>query len=185
MIRYSLLSLMVSSSLLLAGSLSEEEAIQKGSAISANLVQKLSVELKGHMQSSGPLGALNFCSQNALSLTDQVAKESNATIKRVSLNNRNPINSTNADEQALLRKWEKLQYSQQPLPAYEIQNKPNGNYSFYKPIVLNNEVCLKCHGEIASDSPLSKEIKTLYPEDKAVGYKMGDLRGMIVVTFPR
>lgn len=184
MIRYSLLSLIVSSSLLFAGSLSEEQAAQKGSAVSASLLEKLSGELKGYMQRSGPIGALNFCSQNALNLTDQVGKESNVTVKRVSLKNRNPINVANAEEEIILRRWAELQHSGQPLPSYEIKQR-NEEYMYYKPIVINSEACLKCHGNIASESPLFKEIKKMYPEDKAMGYVMGDLRGMIVVTLPK
>jgi len=183
MIRYSLVSLVFSSTLLLAAPLSEEQAIQKGGAVAAALVQKLGGELKNQIQTSGAMGALHFCSQNALVLTDQVGKEFGTQVKRISFKNRNPINSASVEEKAILNDWEKLQNSGKPLPSYAI--KANGQYTYYKPILLNNDACLKCHGDIAVDSPLSKEIRTMYPEDKAVGYKMGDIRGMIVVTFPR
>lgn len=173
--RFSLISLTFISSLLLAEPLSQEAAIQKGSAASSALLQKL----------GGPVGALRFCSQNALLLTDQAAKESGVSIKRVSLKNRNPANSASAEEQTVLNGWEKMQHSGQPLPAYEIKHIAVGEYTYYKPIVINNEACLKCHGDIAADSPLGKEIKAIYAEDKATGYTMGDLRGMIVITLPK
>jgi hypothetical protein len=32
---------------------------------------------------------------------------------------------------------------------------------------------------------LAKAIKAAYPEDKATGYKMGDLRGMIAIEMAR
>ncbi|MBV5321708.1 MAG: DUF3365 domain-containing protein, partial [Sulfuricurvum sp.] len=54
---------------------------------------------------------------------------------------------------------------------------------FYKPIVINNEACLKCHGNVEGD--LAKAITAAYPEDKATGYKMGDLRGMIAIEIAR
>lgn len=183
--RFSLISLTFISSLLLAEPLSQEAAIQKGSAASSALLQKLGGELKGQMQTGGPVGALRFCSQNALLLTDQAAKESGVSIKRVSLKNRNPANSASAEEQTVLNGWEKMQHSGQPLPAYEIKHIAVGEYTYYKPIVINNEACLKCHGDIAADSPLGKEIKAIYAEDKATGYTMGDLRGMIVITLPK
>lgn len=181
MLKYVLLSFVLSSVFVYAGVLSEEQAIQKGSAVSVALVQKLSSELKGQMQMKGAIEALHFCSQNALVLTEQVAKESNAQIKRVSLQNRNPINAANVEEQTLLSRWEKLRHLGNPLPAYEIRDRSNGEYTYYKPIVINNETCLKCHGDILPGSALSKEIQTLYPKDKATGYAMGDLRGMIVI----
>lgn len=183
MIQYSFLSLVLSSTLLFSASLGEEQAIQKGSAVAGTLVQKLGGELINQMQTSEAMGALHFCSQNAQVLTDQVGKESDTQVKRVSLKNRNPINGASSEEKVILNGWEKLQNSGKPLPSHEI--KANGQYTYYKPILINNDVCLKCHGEIATDSPLAKEILSTYPEDKAVGYKIGDLRGMIVVTFPR
>ena len=183
MLRSSLISLVLSSTLLFSASLNEEQAIQKGSAVAATLVQRLGGEVKNHMQSSGAIGALYFCAQNAQLLTDQIGKESNTQVKRVSLKTRNPVNVASADEQAILNKWETLQNTGQSLPSHEL--KTNTQYTYYKPILINNEACLKCHGDIGPESPLGKEIRTIYPEDKAVGYKMGDLRGMIVVTFPR
>ena len=183
MLRSSFISLVLSSSLLFSASLSEDQAIQKGLAVSDTLVQRLGGEVKNQMKSAGAIGALYFCAQNAQVLTDQVGKESNTHVKRVSLKARNPINTASSDEQAILNKWEKLQISGQSLPVYELKTNPQ--YTYYKPILINNEACLKCHGDIGADSPLGKEIKTTYPEDKAVGYKMGDLRGMIVVTIPR
>lgn len=184
MYRFSLFSLCVTSSLLLAQPLTQEEAVQRGSAVSAVLVQRLGTELKGQMELGGPMAALRFCSLYALSLTDRVAKDSNATLKRVSLHNRNPVNAPTAEEKKLLERWEAMQHARQPLPEYETERLENGDYNLYKPIVINKEACLKCHGEIAAGSPLAKAIKAIYPEDKATGYAMGDLRGMIVVTLP-
>jgi len=185
MYRFLFISFALSSTLLFAQPLSQEQAVQKGSAAAAALLQKLGGELKGQMQSGGPMAALRFCSQNALFLTDEVAKESNTTIKRVSLKHRNPVNAATNDEKALLEKWETLHHSGKSLPTYEIQQHTNGGYTYFKPILINNEACLKCHGDIGADSPLFKAIKAIYPEDQATGYGMGDLRGMIVITLPK
>jgi hypothetical protein len=185
MSRFPLLVFTLASTVLLAEPATEEQKIQKGSAVSSALVQKLSGELKQQIQTRGLVEALHFCTGNALILTDQVAKDSNTSVKRVSLNNRNPVNAATPEEAAVLHRWQSLQTSGQPLPPYEIKHLSNGESVYYKPILINNEACLKCHGEIAADSPLYQAIKTAYPEDKATGYKMGDLRGMIVVTLPK
>lgn len=183
--RFSLISLALASTLLLAEPLTQEEAVQKGNNVSAALVQKLGGELKVQMQAGGPLGALHFCSQNALVITDQVAQESGTAIKRVSLQNRNPVNAASAEEQVVLNEWSKVQRTRQPLPAYAIKPLTEGGYTYYKPITINNETCLKCHGDIAADSSLGKAIKSIYADDKATGYGLGDLRGMIVITLPK
>ncbi len=185
MLRLSALSFFLASALLSAEPLSQEQMIQKANEISAKLLQTLGDELKTQMQAGGPMQALNFCSHNALTLTDTVAKESSVEIKRVSNLNRNPINAATAEEKTVLNRWRTLLANGQVLPSGELKKLSNGRDAYYKPIVINNEACLKCHGSLEPDSLLTKAIKTTYPEDKAVRYKMGDLRGMVVVTFPK
>jgi hypothetical protein len=179
----SVFSLFFISSLLMAEPLTQEQMIQKGTDVSKALVQKLGGELKTQMQAGGPIAALHFCSQNALILTDQIAKESGTSLKRVSLQNRNPVNAATPEEKTVLNQWQAMINNKETLPAYKLVKLTNGHTAYYKPIVINNEACLKCHGDVAGDSPLGKTIKETYPEDQATGYKMGDLRGMIVVSF--
>jgi hypothetical protein len=181
--RLSLFPLLLVSTLLTAEPLTSEQMIQKGSEVSALLVQKLGGELTTQMQKGGPIAALHFCSQNALTLTDQIAKDSQTSIKRVSTRNRNPVNAATDEENILIKQWETMIQKKESLPEYALKKLPNGQSVYYKPIVINKEACLKCHGTIETDSPLGKAIKEAYPEDTATGYKMGDLRGMIEVTF--
>lgn len=176
--RFSLYAFLLASSLLSAQPLAQEQIVQKGNEISGKLLQTLGGELKTHMQNGGALNALHFCSQNALTLTDKVAKESDAKIKRVALLNRNPLNAPSSEEEKIILDWQSMAKMGKVLPTYELKK---GVY--YKPILINNEACLKCHGNLETDSPLAKAIKETYPEDKATGYKMGDLRGMIVIEF--
>lgn len=182
---FSVIALTLTSSLLVAAPVSDEHAIAKGSAASAALLQKLGGEVKSNMQSNGPVKTLEFCALNALSLTDQVARETGTQIKRLSLKNRNPANFAAGEDKKLLEKWETMVQNGQSLPSHEVKKQPNGATVYYKPLFINNEACLKCHGDIASDTPLAKAIKSTYPEDKAVGYKMGDLRGMVKVDIAK
>jgi hypothetical protein len=61
-----------------------------------------------------------------------------------------------------------------------------GQATFFAPIVLNNALCLNCHGEAGKD--ISAESLTLirqhYPQDEATGFKLGDLRGAWRIDFP-
>ena len=59
-----------------------------------------------------------------------------------------------------------------------------GYPTFFAPI-LDKGLCLTCHG-IVGETLLpenDEKIKTLYPEDKAVGYSEGDLRGVWSIMF--
>ena len=62
----------------------------------------------------------------------------------------------------------------------------DGSVNFYAPILLAAPVCLQCHGSAVKDiAPATMAaIKKLYPDDKATGFQLGDLRGLWRVTFP-
>lgn len=160
-----------------------QNAVQIGESVSAALIQKLGGELKGQMMNHGPLAALGFCNSSAQTLTQEVSQSTHYAVKRVSMLERNPQNRANPQESAILTAWETSLKEGKPLPAYEILSDGKMD-RFYKPLVINNEACLKCHGTVDSQSELGKAIKAAYPTDRAVGYKMGDLRGMIVVDIP-
>lgn len=180
---YSLILLSAAASLLCAAPLSDEQAIAKGSSASAALLQKLGGEVKSNMQANGPVKTVEFCSNNALAMTDEISARTGTKISRLTLKERNPLNTAKGVEKALLEQWEQMVKNGQSLPAHELKKLPDGKRVYYKPLLINNEACLKCHGEIAYDSPLGKAIASTYPEDKAKGYKMGDLRGMIRVEM--
>ena len=55
---------------------------------------------------------------------------------------------------------------------------------YYKPILIQ-AMCLTCHGTpgVEMNAQLAAVIDSLYPSDKAKGYKDGELRGMWHVVF--
>jgi hypothetical protein len=64
--------------------------------------------------------------------------------------------------------------------------KPDGGKEFHyaKPILMQ-PMCLSCHG---NSEQISAEVKAklseLYPNDKAINYEAGQLRGAVVLTRP-
>ena len=56
-------------------------------------------------------------------------------------------------------------------------------YRYSKPLLISKK-CLLCHGK---KTMLPKSIKEIlakkYPNDKAVDFKIGDIRGMISIKF--
>lgn len=155
---------------------------ERGEKAASALIQNLGSELKAKMLTAGPVEAVKFCSNNALSLTEQTGIKEGVKIKRVTLNERNPVNAPSSQERTLLEEWTaKVQKGENIQPRL-VQNKKD-EYTYYKPLIINNDVCLKCHGTLDEQSPLAKTIKETYPNDRATGYKMGDLRGMIAVTI--
>lgn len=158
------------------------EIVHSGNQATKDLMQSLSTALQSKIEEGGLSNAVEFCSKEAQKITDSInAKYPDIKIKRVSLDVRNPQNSPDASEKKVVELFNTLKENNLEMTPF-IQKVTETNYRFYKPIILNREVCLKCHG---SDSDLDKGVKPLltklYPNDRAINYKLGDIRGAFVV----
>ena len=61
-----------------------------------------------------------------------------------------------------------------------IIDENNNNKFVYSKAIRIKDVCLNCHGSDINDD-LKKEIQKLYPYDKAINYKLNDVRGAFVM----
>lgn len=147
-------------------------------------------ELKGvllsNMKLGGPLKAVNVCSDTAADLSDSFAKYNDVEVKRVSFKNRNPNNRPDDFESKALKTFEKLLSEGKLETSTSIieKSKIDGAEAvrFVKPIMVDAP-CLNCHGtETQISNKVAKVINEKYPNDKAFGYEIGDLRGVISVT---
>jgi len=179
----------LTSSLLLATPQEEshmQESIKIGKESAMMLAKELGKNMKEHMKSGGPIDALNFCSTEAYGLTESVNKklQKGVSVKRISTEYRSEANKPTSNEEKILNSLKELQDSGVVLPQYLVEKTDDTSVKFYKPLLIDKEVCLKCHG-VLKDSKLKDEIAQRYPNDKAMGYKMNDLRGAIVVTIDK
>ncbi len=153
--------------------------LQKGDSISAIVQKVLLANVMQAMKSGGPGYAVSFCNEQAMPLTDSLAKAHNCLIQRVSDKYRNPVNKLTAQDQEI---WAKMASA---ATANTISGSENGQVVFYKPIKIAMPACLTCHGTAGKEmDPKTFEIiKQKYPDDLAAGYKEGDLRGLWKITF--
>lgn len=160
-----------------------QEVIDTGDKVSKSLLKQLSSKLKHELKNNGLLSAATFCNENAYILTEEINLHQleGTTVKRISLKYRNPANMPNEDETEVLKSMQKL-LKEKKLPEYLVKTT-DSSYKYYKPLVIKKEVCLKCHGNISKNEELSSFMQEHYPEDKAVNYKMNDLRGAILVEI--
>jgi len=160
--------------------------VQAGKRGTTMLLQTLGKNMKKHMKKGGPMEALDFCSNEAFSLTEQVNKKlpNGVRVKRISSKFRSPANKPTENEAKVLASLESLKEANVILPKYVVEKVDNHTYKYYKPLVIKKKVCLKCHGVI-KDIDLKREIANRYPLDNALRYKMGDLRGAVVVTIDK
>ena len=161
-----------------------ERAVKIGKELSQKLLQTLQKNLKTHMKKGGPLAAIKFCNLNASSLTSKVQNQfgSGVTVRRVTLKTRNRANTPTKMDKTMLETFKALS-KLQTLPPYLMLEKKH-SFTYYQPLIINKPVCLKCHGNIEKSSELASFLHEHYPEDQALGYKLKDLRGAIVVDIP-
>ena len=137
------------------------------------------------IQTGGILKAVSVCSDTAQVLTNNFGVARGIYIKRVSLKNRNPNNIPDDFEKRILNQFELLRQNNEMNSDTEYSEiVSEGDYSYLrymKPIIVQAE-CLNCHGSQTNIMPEVKElIAQNYPDDKAVGYNIGDLRGAVSI----
>jgi hypothetical protein len=168
----------------------EVESIKPvGDKIANELITSLQDELLNAIKSGGVTEAINVCNIKALPLTEGVAMVNmgNLDLKRTTYKYRNPLNAPNEFEKLALDHFQNKIDNQEDLPEFYIQKINENNetsFYYYKPLITK-EVCLNCHGAIENMSnEVYSIVKELYPNDKAIGYKAGEFRGLISIKFP-
>ena len=158
--------------------------LAEGKIIATSSQGVLGKNLTNAIKTGGTKYAVEFCNVEAIPLTDSMAHELGATIKRVTDKTRNSNNQANENELALINHMkEELSSGKTPTPQMvEINGKMVGYYG-----IVTNEMCVKCHGDKKADieTQTYKKIQALYPSDKAMGYAVNELRGMWVVEMDK
>ena len=147
----------------------------------------LKSELKVHMKKDpAGLDALAFCTGSADKITKEINAKlpSYAKVRRTALKVRNSsVNTPDATDEKVMQAYEAAIVAKTFTPK-DMKVVEEGNVTrVYKPLVTK-AVCLKCHGSQLSPQ-ISKALKSAYPEDKAVGFKEGDLRGVVVAEIAK
>lgn len=141
----------------------------------------LGKNLMGAIQSKGTMQALEFCNVQAMPLTDSMAINYHATIKRVSDKYRNPNNQANVEELNYIAQFKADAIAKRESKPVVIEK--GNQVQFYYPIPTNT-MCLQCHGTQIKPE-VQRQILKLYPNDLAVGYNENEVRGIWSITFEK
>lgn len=162
----------------------KEAAVSELKGITKTFATSLQSELMAAMQAGGPINALGVCNIEAMPITARVSTEKKAQVSRVSLKNRNPTNIPNDWQRSVLEEFDKRAANGEgieKMASVDVVDHDGKKQVRFMKAVPTGGACLACHGE-----QLSPEIETLlsdlYPDDKATGYKLGQVRGAIVVV---
>lgn len=140
----------------------------------------LKTALEAALKTGDPVDALSICNTQALAMANKVSVEQGMQVSRVSLKNRNPNNAANAWQTEVLHDFETRKAAGEDPSNLSYSAVVGDEFRFMKAIPTG-EVCLGCHGQTISPA-VSAKLAELYPQDKATGYKVGDLRGAFVAV---
>jgi len=158
---------------------------EEARATAGGLIQTLGGELKTAMTAGGPAQAIGVCKEKAPRIAAEAAARTGMQIKRVSLKNRNPKGVPDAWEtEALASLEQRLAAGEKPetLDTHSVVNTPEGKVFRYAKALVMQPVCVNCHGAPENLSPEVKaKLAAEYPDDKAVGYAPGMIRGVLSI----
>lgn len=158
----------------------KETLLLKGDSIASQAQKTLLQNVSQAIQTKGVAGAVDFCNEHAVLLTDSMAKLNTVHIQRLSDKNRNPKNDlTNELDKKIWSEMQELMQDSTVRNKHIIAKEGNAIY-YYKAIPIGMPTCLSCHGSKDKDiAPETLQIINIkYPSDKATDYQMGQLRGI-------
>lgn len=168
-------------------SVSAQEPAWIGEArkVASSVPPKLLLVLTEEIAKGGPEGAILVCRDKAPQLAKAASDETGWNIRRVSLRNRNPRAVPDAWERAVLEDFDRRAAageSPATLEKAEMVTEDGKRSYRYMRALPTQELCLNCHGLPERLSPAVKEkLKALYPDDRAVGYRPGEIRGAMTI----
>ena len=149
---------------------------------------KLLAMLQAEIEKGNFSGAIDACTDKAPKMAAAASQSTGWAIRRVSLKNRNPKATPDAWEQAALQDFDKRSSageSPATLEKVEFVNEGSGRTLRYIKALPTQGLCLNCHGATESMSPEVKaQIAKSYPNDLAVGYREGQIRGALTIKRP-
>ena len=156
----------------------------KGMLIAKSVFKIFKAKIQAVGSKDGLPAVVDFCNENANKLADSIGKAHKVAIKRTSNRFRNEKNKPNADQQAVIDNYLRLQEDPNRQMEPIVMKDGEGFVHFYAPIKLKKE-CLKCHGKPGDEikEPILEKIKKYYPNDKATGFSEGELRGIWDIKF--
>jgi len=157
------------------------EFLRQSEELTSQFQSELQVELSTALSEVGPAGAIGVCQSAAPAIGASISDNSGFTVRRIARRNRNAGNSVSPDLEPL---YKELEASPMKDGSPRSVHGTVGERSVYlRAIPMKEQPCSTCHGSNI-DPALSKVISQSYPEDMAVGFEPGELRGAFLVERP-
>ncbi len=163
--------------------------VSEARAVATALAPNLVAVLTAQILQGGPESAVEVCQQKAPQMAKEASAASGWQVRRVSLRHRNPKAVPDAWERATLEDFDRrVAAGAAPETLERADLVPNARGEMeqrYMRALPTKEMCLACHGTTDRVSPsVHEKLRALYPDDRATGYKLGDVRGAMTLRRP-
>lgn len=165
----------------------DAEMINVARAQAMKLGGTLKGQLEAGLKAGGPVAALGVCKTVAPAIAADLGSAYGGKIGRTALKVRNPANTADDFERDVMQRFlaeaangadvAKLEHA-------EIVDR-NGKrvFRYMKAIPMAAAPCAACHGTAVAPE-LLQSIRELYPDDQAIGFKPGEIRGAFTIVKP-
>ncbi|MDP2028756.1 MAG: DUF3365 domain-containing protein [Thiobacillus sp.] len=167
----------------------QPEQIEASRAVATTLVTQLGGKLKAEISANGPASAVGVCKVIAPQIAADLSRQTGWEVGRVGTRARNAETGTPDawESKALASFAERMKQGEQPdtMELAEVVTDASGKHLRYAKAIAVQPVCLTCHGAAESiPEGVKARLQVEYPMDKATGYRVGELRGAVVVKRP-
>lgn len=140
-------------------------------------------KLKQALEEGGPVTAIKVCNIEAPGIAEQLSRQYDWRVGRTALKTRNPNNNPDEWETNVLQQFEQRKQDGEAISKLEYSEETVEGFRYMKAIPTKG-LCLTCHGT-AIPEPVKATLLELYPEDKAIGFKEGSVRGAFTIMHKK
>lgn len=161
---------------------------QAAATVAEGFLQQLQTDLQTEL-AKGPAEAATICRDIAPLLASQLSRLNGWQVTRVGTRVRNPLlGLPDAWERKVLNDFAARQEQGEDIATLThgevVEFEGRLEYRYMKAIGVQ-PACLACHGDEGQISQGVKDsLAQFYPQDQAVGYALGDLRGAVSIRQP-
>lgn len=161
---------------------------QEGVKYIKMLGKTLKTHLKTEMKADKTgLKAMTFCTTKADELTKEINSKlpKGVLVRRTALKTRAENNKADVLDMAVMESIIADMNKTNVDLGKPLMVETPSVHRVYKPLFIV-PACMKCHGNEKTINPeVQKAISKDYPNDKATGFKIGDLRGVVVAEMKK
>jgi len=162
-----------------------DQALKEARDVSGELADEVRGLLLQEIGKGGFVNAVKVCSESAQKITKRFNERPGHIGRRISLRHRNPKNIPDDYERRKLEEFDLLNHERRLGNDYfEVVKEDGLEYLRYMKPLIAIPLCMNCHGPKEN---IPSEVRIIlsekYPEDRAIGFRVGDVRGAISIKI--